>query len=278
MIAKCIAMLQNTGIGRNHHCMDLDVTSLKKAYTTLTNSLVCHVDDTDYERLLPKLHSLKELSRFENRSISLYDINRSAFLMKVDHHMRLLGFSDEAIKRDISPDRYHAMIHPDDLAYLYDAEIAMYRFLQSHRNHMTDFKLVCDYRVRRTQNNPWIRFLHQMAVFACDRDGNAWIMMILTDVLESLSMDALPRRFLIDTTNGRVCLFQQEQGIADRIITSREREILTLIAQGLDSESIADRLCISLHTVNNHRQNILRKTRTSHIAQATYYLTCIGML
>ena len=42
-------------------------------------------------------------------------------------------------------------------------------------------------------------------------------------------------------------------------LTNREIEVLCLIQKGLLSKEIADRLCISIHTVNIHRQNLLRK-------------------
>ena len=278
MIAKCTAMVQYGDIGRNHHFMELDVISLRRTYTELKRSLHCTVDAHDYALLMPTIHSFKRLSDLENRCVSWYDINRSSFLFKVERHMQLLGAAEAATRRPLSSEQYHQLIHPDDLPFLYDAEIRMYHYLQQHRHRMQDFKLVYDYRVRRLDDSHYIRFLHQMAVFACDRDGNAWIIVILSDVLEYFSDDALPRRFLIDTTNGHVCMFQEELGFTDWIITPREREVLTLIAQGLDSEAIAERLCISLHTVNNHRQNILRRTRSHHIAQATLYMKCLGLI
>jgi DNA-binding NarL/FixJ family response regulator len=41
--------------------------------------------------------------------------------------------------------------------------------------------------------------------------------------------------------------------------THRELEILQLIAEGLSSKKIADRLFISEHTVSTHRKNVLRR-------------------
>jgi len=43
------------------------------------------------------------------------------------------------------------------------------------------------------------------------------------------------------------------------MLTDREREVLTLIAQGLSNQDIADRLVISVKTVNRHRENIMAK-------------------
>ena len=42
-------------------------------------------------------------------------------------------------------------------------------------------------------------------------------------------------------------------------LTTRELELLPLLAEGLQSHEIADRLCISKVTVDHHRQNILLK-------------------
>ena len=51
-------------------------------------------------------------------------------------------------------------------------------------------------------------------------------------------------------------------------LTSREIEILYLIQQGFLSKEIAHRLCISIHTVNIHRQNLLRKLGVQNSIEA----------
>lgn len=42
-------------------------------------------------------------------------------------------------------------------------------------------------------------------------------------------------------------------------LTTRELEVLGLLAEGLSNQAVAERLTISLHTVRNHVQNILMK-------------------
>ena len=42
-------------------------------------------------------------------------------------------------------------------------------------------------------------------------------------------------------------------------LTPREQEIMRMLAQGLSKTEIADRLCISVKTVENHRSNIMKK-------------------
>jgi two-component system, NarL family, nitrate/nitrite response regulator NarL len=50
------------------------------------------------------------------------------------------------------------------------------------------------------------------------------------------------------------------------IISSREKEVLKLIADGLTSPQIADKLFISLHTVDSHRKNLLTKFNVNNTA------------
>lgn len=51
-------------------------------------------------------------------------------------------------------------------------------------------------------------------------------------------------------------------------LTDREREILDLVAQGMDNLSISKRLSVSAKTVRNHLSNILTKLQVADRAQA----------
>jgi DNA-binding NarL/FixJ family response regulator len=51
-------------------------------------------------------------------------------------------------------------------------------------------------------------------------------------------------------------------------LTEREREVLTLIAQGRDNQAIADTLFLSLKTVRNHVSNIFAKLQVADRTQA----------
>ena len=56
-----------------------------------------------------------------------------------------------------------------------------------------------------------------------------------------------------------VGIFRNQTRLAEDPLTTREREILQLIADGKTSKEIAQLLFISIHTVNNHRKNIRHK-------------------
>lgn len=50
-------------------------------------------------------------------------------------------------------------------------------------------------------------------------------------------------------------------------LTKREREIMALIAQGLNSRQIAEQLSVSYFTVRKHRSNILPKLNLHDAAE-----------
>ena len=49
-------------------------------------------------------------------------------------------------------------------------------------------------------------------------------------------------------------------------VSTREREIIKLIAQGLINKEIAEKLFISTHTVNTHRKNLMAKLNINNTA------------
>jgi DNA-binding CsgD family transcriptional regulator len=57
----------------------------------------------------------------------------------------------------------------------------------------------------------------------------------------------------------------------DETLTTREREVLKLIAEGKSSKEIAALLFISVRTVQHHRANIMEKLNLKRIADLTKY-------
>lgn len=56
-------------------------------------------------------------------------------------------------------------------------------------------------------------------------------------------------------------------------LSEREKEVLLFVVQGLGSKQIAERLNISIHTVNSHRKNITQKTGIKSVAALAVYAT-----
>lgn len=61
------------------------------------------------------------------------------------------------------------------------------------------------------------------------------------------------------------------------ILTSREREILQLIAEGLTAKEIADHVFLSVKTVETHRRNIMQKLNMRSTVDLTKYAIREGL-
>jgi DNA-binding NarL/FixJ family response regulator len=55
------------------------------------------------------------------------------------------------------------------------------------------------------------------------------------------------------------------------MLSEREREIITLIAEGLTNVTISEKLFLSKHTVNTHRKNIMAKLGVKNTAGIVMY-------
>ena len=62
------------------------------------------------------------------------------------------------------------------------------------------------------------------------------------------------------------------------VLTKREKEVLTWIAEGLTNQEIADKLFISQLTVVSHRKSLLEKTESKNTAQLIKYCFEFGLL
>lgn len=58
-------------------------------------------------------------------------------------------------------------------------------------------------------------------------------------------------------------------------LSTRERQVVSLVAEGLENREVAERLCISENTVKNHLARIYEKLKVSNRVQAA--LTCERM-
>ncbi len=59
------------------------------------------------------------------------------------------------------------------------------------------------------------------------------------------------------------------------LITQREKEVATLMVQGLSNTEIADVLGISIHTVKLHTTKLMKKLGTINRAHTAYTIGCM---
>lgn len=168
-------------------------------------------------------------------------------------------------------------------------EEVIYDFLFNFlpRQDVVNYKLVYLYKMRDPKGQ--LRtILHQALPIGLDSHGNLEnVISVHTDVTylnispdDSISFFSLNgnRSFInINTEAGK---FDPENVKASNIVeelTSREQEIVSLLAKGLSSKEISSRLHISTHTVQKHRKNILLKTKSANSTELIGKCIMAGM-
>ncbi len=61
-------------------------------------------------------------------------------------------------------------------------------------------------------------------------------------------------------------------------LSEREKDVVRLIVKDMTSEEIAKQMCLSLHTINSHRKNILSKLDVKNIAGIYTYALRSGIV
>jgi len=62
------------------------------------------------------------------------------------------------------------------------------------------------------------------------------------------------------------------------VLTQREQDVLSQVAEGASDKEIADTLSLSVHTVKTHMRNILAKLHLSQRYEAALYAVREGLI
>ena len=139
-----------------------------------------------------------------------------------------------------------------------------------------DYKHIFEFRILNAKKK-YVRVISQHQVLEIDEIGNPFLVLGVVDLSpDQKDMDEIKFR-LVNNKTGEMTPFPltEETNIK---LTKREVEILKLVNKGMFSKEISDSLSISIHTVNNHRQNILQKMNTDNVVEAINYARKLGLL
>jgi DNA-binding CsgD family transcriptional regulator len=237
-------------------------------------------EDIDESRLAYHVPLLERLDAVEDSSVAVFDLHRVRYAFLTSSFRFLLGYRRE-VAIEQGPEYFYRQMHPDDLPVVLDTVTRTFRFLHGlPPAEREDYRLGFDFRMRQADGE-YVRLVQQVVVLEQSRRGAIWLVLIVNDLLRGVDPETPVRRQLKHLRNGKLFLFAPDDepaGEARPRLTKREIEVLGLVAVGMASREIADRLSISVATVNNHRQHILEKTGARNSAEAVRYAARLGLL
>lgn len=214
------------------------------------------IDYSVWERDKSLLHQLSKLSR---NCTFVVDVYKCRYAYASSNFVDLLGYDDHKIATlERQGDYLESRIHPDDRTQLATLQIKLSQFIYSlPPEQRNDYSNIYSFRILNAKQQ-YVRVTSRHQVLEQDCNGKAWLVIgnmdISPDQKKSESVDCT----VLNLKSGE--MFSPLPSLVSPVnLTNRELEILRLIQKGMLSKEIADKLCISIHTVNIHRQNLLRK-------------------
>lgn len=153
-------------------------------------------------------------------------------------------------------------IHPEDLSRFIENEDAAAKvFSRISPEKQKSYKVRYDYRIKNKKGD-YRRILHQVITMQNDEDGSiVRTFCVYTDISDLKAGGSI--NLSVIGLNGEPSFYDvQPDGtysLADSLLSSREMDVVQLLARGFASIEIAEKLKISPNTVNNHRRKIIEK-------------------
>lgn len=233
------------------------------------------IDYAVWEQDKSMLHQLSKINRSCAFVVDVYKCNYTyASLNFVD----LLGYDSHKIETlERQGDYLESRIHPDDRAQLATLQVTLAQFIYNlPLKQRNDYSNIYSFRMLNARQQ-YIRVTSKHQVLEQDRNGKAWLIIGNMDISPNQKDFETVDCAVLNLKNGEI-FSPSLLPLPSANLTNREIEILRLIQKGLLSKEIADKLCISIHTVNIHRQNLLRKLGVQNSIEAIRLGQEVGLL
>jgi DNA-binding CsgD family transcriptional regulator len=228
---------------------------------------------TLWERHRPHVETLYQVN---NSCVFVLEYNR-ALVYVSPNFSSFFGYETAAINHPPLEANYlETRIHPDDLftfSCIQKKLMELWDNLQVE-NRM-DYKHIYELRVLNVADK-YVRIISQHQVLEMDSEHNPLLVLGVVDLSPNQTPYGTVGFRIVHNRTGQIIHCSITGSKAG--LTKREIQILQMINAGMLSKEISDKLSISIHTVNGHRQNILQKLNADNAVEAINSARMLGLL
>lgn len=243
--------------------MNDELKRLLGEYKKLVNMQQLDGKDLDYAILHKHIETLQQSKVANSLAITIYDNYRKEHVYASDYHRHLVTNGE-------------LEVHPDDLPDVMKNVIASLRHVFQGNRNVNNIKVVREYRAK--VGDAYRRVTESVQVLETDKWGNCWLALCILEISPNQVPPFTVNSHIVNTATGEVFSLLTQYYKDKSILTKRELEILSLIAQGKLSKEISELLHISVNTANTHRQHILEKLGVDNSHEAVRYALSLGLI
>ena len=252
---------------------------LKKSireHEQLFNQITISPGDIDYKVAEGYLPFFRLIDSLQTSRIIAFDFYKRDYFYVSESINTDLGFHKNPLPK-VDHKWIRSRFHPEDYIINTGSMMALKIFYQQPVENRKNLRIIHEFRVKN-DDEKWIRLTVQNDILELDRKGNMWLDLKLWDFSPVQDLEAPGRFVLRNKLTGEILLALEGQKSNGMDISSREKEVLALIADGMKSREIAEKLFISANTVNNHRRHLIEKLNVSNCSEAVKMAMKLGII
>jgi DNA-binding CsgD family transcriptional regulator len=173
-------------------------------------------------------------------------------------------------------------IHPDDADYIIKQAYPLFdktinSFAPEERKNIL---MQSNYRFKHKDGH-YVHLMEQIWEMKADGEGNRQLMLIHIyelPMIHPFSGNITMKKLQPDQTYQTLYSEEYPEPKKEVPLSPREKEVISLLAEGYNSEQIGERLSISYHTVSTHRKNILQKLEVKSTNELIAYGITRGII
>jgi DNA-binding CsgD family transcriptional regulator len=224
-------------------------------------------ESVDYKVAESYIPFFKKIDELRLSIIIAYDYLKMEPFYVSERFFTEFGFDYEKAMKN-GQEYIRNRFHPDDLVqHHFVAQIVKY-MSSPEIGSIKEYSVQTEFRVLN-ESGKYIRLHERDNFIELAPNNTLWIELKMFDFAIDQNSDK-PATILLknDKTKEIIFSFNAAHKGLNFQLTTREKEVLILISQGLCSKEIADKLQISANTVNNHRRNVILKLGVKSSLQA----------
>lgn len=250
--------------------------TIEEIFFKFLSQLQFNENDLDYSTIPNHIKSLQILSEISNSGVHVFDLNKKQSVFYSSNFGKLLGYQPSDYE-NLNYQFFENLIHPEERVPLAVNGISLLKIFNAFsQEEKLNHKVIDEYRMLNAENK-YVRMIEQYQVLELDKQGQIWLMISILDVSPNQDIDAPIKCQLLNFKTGEFTPIEIPQK-PELTLTKRELEILRLVKQGFLSKEISDKLTISVHTVNTHRQRVLEKLDANNSFEAVSFASRLGLL
>jgi DNA-binding CsgD family transcriptional regulator len=255
-----------------------ELETLGKEYYKLLGQQQFVEEYMDYSVLDRHRLVLETLSQVNNSGLTIFDLFRQEHVYTSYNFTEIFGYDLNAIQTQ-GNDYFNSRVHPDDFVGLLKNGISIMQFFfRLPKEERPGYKLVNEYRILGS-GGKYLRVIEQHQALELDNLGNVWLTLGVIDISPDQTDFPGIRSQIFNYKTGEVVALTPAPGHEDHVsLSSREKQVLQLVKDGLLSKEISEKLSISVHTVNTHRQRIMEKLGANNSLEAIAYASRLGLM